>query len=352
MSLSPRRFSEWRRERATYRLAEADQHLVDDLKGYRTPVQVCPRGCEYSELARRDLLSRTGWSGWASIHAVFTFETTNCPRCGSRLTRRCARCDNQIYAPVVERCQFCGLPQPWASERRGGLERASIQYWRSGDEVPQDQSANVPALPLYAADGVDVWAIEGDIAQLQVDAVVSNDDVDGQMWAQVARAIRNGAGEGVERLAQEGKPFRLGQAWTTSPGALEHLKAIIHVASMNRRGQSTVETVKDSLRAAILLAVEKRFGSLGIGAIGSGPASIPPAVWYRTFADVVVDQFRLQRGPEEPTLSIVLVLFEPVDFHADVEDLREAFATSWEKNGRPSHAKLERPQHGAAMSPY
>ncbi len=323
----------WRRE---------DVRNVDSLSGYRTPIQVCPRGCEYHEPARRDISARTRPSGRAGVHVAYTFETTNCPECGARLARRCARCKHEIFAPVVDRCTFCGLSQPWAAERRAGAERASLRLWRPDVEVEEEagstRRANDPARPLYAAGRGELWAIEGDITQLEVDAIVSNDDVDGQMWAQVASAIKRAAGEGVERLAQEGKPFRLGHAWWTSAGALQHLRGIIHVASLSRNGASRLETVHECLVAALRLAATKECESVGVAAIGSGPAAIPPGEWYRAFAKTAIAHLH-DADPdlqEAPGIAIVLVLFEPESFEADLRLLYRAVWDAWKDAGSPS----------------
>ena len=331
-----------------WRWGRAEKRNDHDLHGYRTPVQVCPRGCEFRELARRDLISKTRLGGRAALHVAFTFETTNCPECGSRLARRCARCRHEIFAPVVDRCRFCGLPQPWATERRSGAERAELRIWRppeEGDPEGQAQRANDPALPLYRSPGHgNIWIIDGDISQLAVDAVVSNDDVDGRMWAQVARAIKAAAGEGVERLAQEGRPFKPGQAWWTSAGSLENRKGIIHVASMSRRGESHLETVRECLVAALDLATEKKYESLGVAAIGSGPAAIDPNDWYRTFAEVAIDHLAhrpINDDGANPELDIVLVLFEPPDFSAELQSVREAIFAAWRKAGEPDEGLPE-----------
>jgi len=310
----------------------------EDLQGDRTPIQVCPRGCDYHKQARRELVARTRLSGRAATHVAYSFETTNCPKCGARLARSCVRCHRDIVTPLADLCHFCGLPQPWASERRAGVERASLLRWREGEE-----QANAPADQLYTAnEHGGVWVIEGDVSQLNVDTVISDDDVDGQMWAQVARAIKLAAGEGVERLAQEGKPFKLGHAWWTSAGAIQQMQGIVHVASMNRNGEAKVEAMRECLAAAFELAGEHQCESIGVAAIGSGPASISLSQWSRVFSDVAVEHLDLlackRRAEAEeapPPLSIVLVLFEPPDFAADRALLERAFWYAWAKAGRP-----------------
>jgi O-acetyl-ADP-ribose deacetylase (regulator of RNase III) len=275
----------------------------------------------------------------------YKFETTNCPNCGAQLARECARCDREIFAPVVDRCQFCGLPQPWAAERREGAERASIRLWRQkrDKKSKSERRAHDPALRLYRLKGRgDVWVIDGDIAHLAVDAVVSNNDIDGQMWAQVASAIKNAAGEGVERFAQDGKPFRLGQAWVTAPGALQHMKGIIHVASMTRNGESTIETVRKCLTAALKVATKEGYESVGIGAIGSGPrGAIDPSTWFETFAEITTEYLssKTKKIKTRPPISIVLVLFEPSDFEKDLATLHRAFWDAWVKLKKPSKGK-------------
>jgi O-acetyl-ADP-ribose deacetylase (regulator of RNase III)/predicted RNA-binding Zn-ribbon protein involved in translation (DUF1610 family) len=324
-----------RRTRRRWRRAQARN--TEDLRGYRTPIQVCPRGCEFHEPARRDVLTRTGISGRATMHVAFAFETATCPLCGAPLTRRCARCENEFYAPVVDRCQFCGLPPPWAAERRADVERADAQEWR------ERKGVNDPARPLYRNGvGGAIVVTEGDIARIAVDAVVSNDDVDGQMWAQVSRAIKSAAGSDVERMAREEKPYKLGQAWLTKAGTMK-LKGIIHVAAMGHHGEATEEVVRESLTNAFAIADKEGYESLGLAAIGSGPASIDPERWLQIFADVSIKHLRRDvKAERNPRLSIVLVLFEPSDFENTVHSLHRAVWQSWitlprrERWGKPN----------------
>jgi O-acetyl-ADP-ribose deacetylase (regulator of RNase III) len=326
-----------------WRWRRAGRRRDYDLSGYRTPVQVCPRGCEFNELGRRDLIAKTRLGGRAALHTVFTFETENCPKCGSRLARECVRCGNDVLAPVVDHCRSCGLPQPWAKQRRDGAERADLRSWRPAANEGAEEAgphANDPATLLYSSykRGA-LWVIDGNIAQLKVDAIVSNDDVDGRMWTQVARAIKSAAGEGVERLAQEGRPFQLGHAWVTSAGGLEPMKGIIHVASRSRRGKSSPEAVEKCLISALDIATERKYESLAIAAIGSGPHEIDLSEWYRTFAEVAIDHFSSrdrENGGGPPALDVVLVLFEPSDFPAEVKAAREALYGAWKEAGKPA----------------
>lgn len=307
-----------------------------NLHDYRTPVQVCPRGCEFREPARRDVLTRTRLAR-ALLQVSHRFETSSCPKCGSPLTKACARCGREIYAPVADRCQFCGIPQPWAEERRAAAERSSVQRWQ------KEKGVNEPAKLLYAnpKGRGDLWVIEGDITRLEVDAIVSNDDVDGQMWSRVSSAIKRAAGEDIERQAQEDKPYRLGQAWWTNAGDLP-IEGIVHVASLDRHGECEIKTVKACVKNAIAKAIERKHRSLAIAAIGSGPDSIDEWQWFDIFSEVAVKELSL-KAPAKEHLSIVLVLFEPGDFDTTLLFLRRAVWEAWRRlgAGRPGEPSLK-----------
>jgi O-acetyl-ADP-ribose deacetylase (regulator of RNase III) len=337
---------------------------VENLRRYRTPAQACPRGCGFSELARRDVAFEPVRRGQAEAVASFTFETTNCPKCGAGLVSECGRCEQEILAPVVDLCRSCGLPQPWAAERRAGTDRATIRLWRPEKKKKKGKKktkslVNEPAKLLYSSrkkkkkkkkngkprtkSRGDLWVIDGDIAQLAVDAVVSNDDVHGQMWAQSARAIKQAAGDGVERLAQEGKPFELGHAWVTTAGNLQKMKGIIHVASTSRYGKSTIKTAGECLAAALRLAAEAEYRSIGVTAFGTGPAGIEREDWFEMFAETAVDFLSGASRPKgmKVPLSVVLVLLEPPRFKQEVEELRQAVYKAWLKRDKPGDGTPE-----------
>jgi len=291
----------------------------------RLPMQVCPRGCEYQETARREVLTRTKLWGRVAIDLDFDFETINCPKCGAQLVRSCARCEKPILAPASERCQFCGLPHPWAAERRAGAERPKVRLWRPGEP-----GANAPALELCPGARGSLWVLEGDITQLKVDAVVSNDDVEGRMWAEVARAIRKAAGEEIAQRAQDGRPYAPGMAWWTEAGRLsQSMKGIVHVASMNRWGKSNIALIRKSLISAMDLAVKKDCESLGVATIGSGPEAIDLYQWLQDVVAAIVEWLEAP-GPtsKQPRLDVVLVLFEPEDFSKACATIQKAVATA------------------------
>jgi O-acetyl-ADP-ribose deacetylase (regulator of RNase III) len=300
------------------------------------------------------VIAETAKWGRAELHVRFEFETDNCPKCGARLARYCTRCDNPIYAPIAERCQFCGLPHPWAEERRVAMQRAPVRRWRPEKDVSD------PATRIYWDDVAgDVWVVDADVTRLDVNAVMSNDDVDGRMWTEIARSIRVAAGPDVEHLARNRLPFHLGDAWVTGAGNMQ-ADGIIHVAAMNRRGESTIDVIGDCLRKGLKLADEEQYESLAVAPIGSGPNAIDLDLWLDGFARVAVEHLSVYGRDERkvgldeqeatatgavapaPRLSIVLAVLEPVDFAHIVRRLDRATTAAWDALGRPSHSRPER----------
>lgn len=330
----------------SWRWRRAERRRVAGLGGFRMPLQVCPQGCGFRELARREVVARTRLMGRVVLHVEFEYDTTNCPDCGALLARRCTRCRGPILAPLSERCEYCGLPYPWSTIRASQPRVLEGRGWRRGDE-----GVHVPALPLYCSTGGTIWVVEGDIVELAVNAIISNDDVDGRMWTEVARAIKVAAGDEVERQAGIDAPFEQGHAWLTRAGALTWLDAVIHVAAMDRLGKSSATHVEACICNALNLAREHEFESVGIAVIGSGPFAIPTDEWYRRFARVATEHVTV--APDEPGdendepgdendepgpgLDIVLVLFEADRLQAEGKILRRAIREGWRQLGKPEY---------------
>jgi O-acetyl-ADP-ribose deacetylase (regulator of RNase III)/predicted RNA-binding Zn-ribbon protein involved in translation (DUF1610 family) len=288
-------------------------------------------------LARRELFARTRVRGDAALHVEFMFEATNCPRCGAQLIKRCGRCKSYIYAPVADRCESCGVPHPWVAERQIRGERLRTRQWDKRKD-PSD-----PADPVYVGPRGTVWVIDADIVRLDVQALVSNTDMYGGMWTEVADAVRRAAGDEVVRLAQRNIPRKPGEAWATEASALDG-RLVIHVASMKRNGESDLRLVARSLWAAFAKASESSVESVGVPAIGTGPKALPMDDWLRTFGQVAVRYTHRAYDPEEDAreakeLAIVLVLYEPEHYDEQHRELGRAVRSAWHGLGRPATGK-------------
>lgn len=414
------RFIDRRATRRDPRWANAIPWDVTQASGFRTPTKTCPRGCSY-EVARRELLTFTTWSGRVIVRVFFEFESSSCEKCGSPRIDRCPRCRAQIVAPVSERCEFCGLPQPWAPDRIAAARRTPPREWgpKAGDPAewvyprpdktdepesdgksdfqggeegvarhegdpprraeeqlagpekneqadadkegvarpdvnhqvqadadgatkPAEQQGSaaetdggIPGNGDDAAEPTEppvrqLLAIDEDVTNLAVDAIVSNDDVDGQMYTLIASAIKAVAGQQVEDLSIDHGRSKLGKAWFTNPGRLTRLKGIVHVASIDRRGKTNIGAIRECVKSALDVALAHDCHSIAVSAFGTEPATSRRDVitldeWLDAVAPTIVDY--LERLPEEQSLTVLIVLFEPVDFSRCVHRLRRAAGT-------------------------
>lgn len=304
------------------RWVKSQDWRVTEAGGFQIPARVCPRKCT-EEVARRELVTRTSLWGQARVRVRYAFETEICPDCGSRLIEHCGRCKAKIVAPVSARCRSCGLPQPWSPERRLSATRTRPQRW--------NEDARNPATLIHKSSRKDeLLMIDGDITNIAVDGIVSNDDVDGRMYTVIASSIKAIAGPDVERESISGGPYPPGEAWYTDPGSLPaQTKGIVHVAAMDRRGNSDAATIVTCVRSALVEARKQRLTSLAIAAFGTGPRGPGPKLigiweWLTAVSEAIVAHFDSLPGEDDaPPLAVLLVLYEPRNFDLTVKSLKD-----------------------------
>lgn len=308
-----------RADREAKRWEKALEEQREATGANRMKVQVCPHGCSH-QLARRDVVTRTRLSGRAEIHIKWTFETSHCAKCGTAFQQECGRCKEPIFAPVADRCEACGFPHPWAAERRAIATRSQPRQWRPivGNPLPAELLASPRA-------GRELFVVEGDITAFDIDAVISNDDVNGRMWATVASSIKLAAGSDIERDSVSRGPYRLSSAWFTHAGNLA-AKTVIHVAAMDRKGMNGgLDTIKACIRPALDLALDREMESIALATIGTGFQHIQINEWLETIAPEITNYLRSEEDKERANkkLAVLLVLYEPNDFDGLLQLLRK-----------------------------
>jgi len=314
----------WKRALAELQAATGDN---------RMQAQVCPNGCSH-QLARRDVVTRTRLSGRAEIRVEPHFETKHCAKCGAIFQRKCGRCEAPVLAPVTDRCESCGFPYPWAAERRATAMRSQPRQWRQDEDNSNPSPARLLISPRV---GRELLVVEGDITTFEIDAVVSNDDVDGRMWATVASAIKSVAGSDIERESVSHGPFPLGAAWFTHGGKLP-VKGVIHVAAMDRHGRtpkghdgkdSGLEIIRACIRAALDEALKRDIQSVALATIGTGFQDIGIRDWLIGLTPDIVKYLRSQIGGKDANkkLAVLLVLYERDDFDELVQSLEKMVAS-------------------------
>ena len=116
--------------------------------------------------------------------------------------------------------------------------------------------------------------VEGDITELEVDAVANAANNELWMGAGVAGAIKRAGGAEIEQEAVSQAPIALGQAIATGAGSLraEH---VVHAAVMGQDLQTSAELVSQATRRTLEVADELGAHSLAMPAFGTGVGGFP-----------------------------------------------------------------------------
>jgi O-acetyl-ADP-ribose deacetylase (regulator of RNase III) len=121
---------------------------------------------------------------------------------------------------------------------------------------------------------VDLEVVEGDITELDVDAIANAANNHLWMGAGVAGAIKRAGGEEVEQEAVALGPIAIGDAIATSGGRL-NAKYVIHGAVMGQDLTTDAETISRTTRRTLEVADELGLHSLGMPAFGTGVGGFP-----------------------------------------------------------------------------
>ena len=139
---------------------------------------------------------------------------------------------------------------------------------------------------------IELW--NGDICDLEVDAIVNAANISLWMSTGVAGEIKRAGGDSIEFAAVRQAPVPLGEAVVTPAGRLA-AKAVIHAVSLDRDRRTNAETIDRAVRSAMARARELRFASIAFPAMGTGVGGFPIDEAARVTVDAVRDE--MQRSP-------------------------------------------------------
>ena len=115
---------------------------------------------------------------------------------------------------------------------------------------------------------------QGDLTDMDVDAIVNAANNDLQLGAGVAGAIRRKGGEGIQRECDEIGSIPVGYAAITSGGKLK-ARHVIHAASMQLGGKTTANALGNSVAHSLRIASERGLKTIAFPAVGTGIAGFP-----------------------------------------------------------------------------
>ena len=119
---------------------------------------------------------------------------------------------------------------------------------------------------------IQLW--NGDICDLEVDAIVNPANPSLWMATGVGGAIKRAGGDAIEFAAVRQGPLGLGQAIVTPAGSLA-ARIVIHAVSLDRDRRTSAIAIQEAVRNAMARARENNVASIAFPALGTGVGGYP-----------------------------------------------------------------------------
>jgi O-acetyl-ADP-ribose deacetylase (regulator of RNase III) len=156
---------------------------------------------------------------------------------------------------------------------------------------------------------IDVWL--GDIAELEVDALVVPANESLFMTAGPAAAVKRAGGEEVELAAVEQGPIQPGSAVATAGGRLA-APYVIHAVAVGHDLVADPERLASALRSALSLCAPLQLRRVAVAGIGTERGSFTPEDAAAILLQTLWEHAAENAFPE----SVVFVLANPTEARA------------------------------------
>lgn len=145
--------------------------------------------------------------------------------------------------------------------------------------------------------------IQGDLTEMDVNAIVNAANNDLQLGGGVAGAIRRKGGDIIQRECNAIGSIPVGGAAITSGGKLK-AGHVIHAASMELGGRTAARDLRSSTAHSLRIAAEKGLKTIAFPAIGTGIAGFP----LKECAEIMLEEVvaHLKRGTTLEKIYFVL----------------------------------------------
>jgi O-acetyl-ADP-ribose deacetylase len=166
---------------------------------------------------------------------------------------------------------------------------------------------------------------QGDLTDMDTDAIVNAANNDLQLGAGVAGAIRRKGGEEIQRECDAIGSIPVGYAAITGGGKLR-ARHVIHAASMQLGGRATAANLRNAVAHSLRIAAERGLKTIAFPAVGTGIAGFP----IEECASIMLQEAAQHLMAETSLEKIHFVLFD--DRACDV------FTRVWKKLNTEPHA--------------
>ncbi len=163
---------------------------------------------------------------------------------------------------------------------------------------------------------IEIEAYQGDITQLELDALVNaaND----QLWmgGGVAGALKRAGGKEIEAEALARSPVPIGEAVVTGAGKLK-AKYIIHAAVMGQDLKTNAENIRQGTRNSLIRGDELGLKSIAFPALGTGVGGFSLSECAR----IMIGQVREYSAGKTQLEKVVFVLYDEPAYQAFEQEL-------------------------------
>jgi len=168
---------------------------------------------------------------------------------------------------------------------------------------------------------------QGDITEIDVDAIVNAANNDLQLGGGLAGAIRRKGGPRIQEECNEIGAIPVGGAAITSGGSLK-ARYVIHAASMQLGGGTSAQSLRSSTAHALRIAAQRGLRSVAFPALGTGIGGFP----LRECAEIMLRE--VAKHLEGPTSldRVSFVLFDKESLAAFEGAYRELQSSSARSN--------------------
>ncbi len=139
---------------------------------------------------------------------------------------------------------------------------------------------------------IELW--NGDICDLEVDAIVNAANLSLWMSTGVGGEIKRAGGDQIEFAAVRQAPVPLGEAIVTPAGSLA-ARFVVHAVSLDRDRRTSADILDRAIRSAMARARELRVRSIAFPAMGTGVGGFPLDEAARVTVHAV--RYELERSP-------------------------------------------------------
>ncbi len=148
---------------------------------------------------------------------------------------------------------------------------------------------------------IELW--NGDICDLEVDAIVNPANLSLWMSTGVGGAIKRAGGDAIEFAAVRQAPVPLGGAIVTAGGSLA-ARAVIHAVSLDRDRRTSGPVIAAAVRSAMARARDIGATSIAFPALGTGVGGFPLEEGARITVETVREELAVSPSIEHVIFAL------------------------------------------------